>query len=101
MFKPSLFVGIALAYAVLKLIFEKRLACLDAEGQERRPTDLASAGRCSLYGLFLAAALLTGNGLRNCPASRRNAGAFLRARRAGSSRLKGHTILSIEYYIGF
>ena len=49
------YLGIALAYAVLKVYLEKRLAPLDADGDERRLADLAFANRCSVYELFISA----------------------------------------------
>jgi hypothetical protein len=51
-----LFILIALAYAVAKIILEKRLAPLDAGGDERQLADLAFSCGCSVYDLFKTAA---------------------------------------------
>ena len=55
MYNAFFFIGIALAYAVLKVFLEKRLAPLDADGDDRRLADLAFASGCSVHELFLAA----------------------------------------------
>lgn len=47
--------GLALAYAVLKVYLEKRLAPLDDVGDERRLADLAFACGCSVFDLFRSA----------------------------------------------
>ena len=55
MLNTLFFVGIALVYAILKIYLEKRLAPLDAVGDDRRMADLAFASRCSVYDLFVSA----------------------------------------------
>jgi len=55
MYTAITFIGIALAYALLKVFLEKRLAPLDAHGDERRLADLAFASGCSVYELFRSA----------------------------------------------
>ena len=55
MHNALLFIAIALAYAVLKVYLEKRLAHLDANGDERRLADLAFASGCSVYDVFRSA----------------------------------------------
>ena len=55
MYNALLFIGIALAYAIGKVFLEKRLAPLDADGDERRLADLAFAEGCSVYELFSSA----------------------------------------------
>jgi hypothetical protein len=52
MIKALLFMGIALIFAVLKIILEKRLAPLDAGGQDRQLSDMAYDQGCSVYDLF-------------------------------------------------
>jgi hypothetical protein len=52
MFHPLVFIGIALVFALLKIILEKRLAPLDAVGDEHRLSDLAYDKGCSVYDLF-------------------------------------------------
>ena len=51
-----LFIMIGLAYAAVKVYLEKRLAPLDAVGDERRLAELAFSCGCSVYDLFRAAA---------------------------------------------
>jgi hypothetical protein len=50
-----IFIGLALAYAVAKILLEKRLAPLDDVGDGRRLSDLAFASGRSVYELFHAA----------------------------------------------
>lgn len=52
MYNALIIFGIALAYAVLKIYFEKRLAPLDAAGDERQLAEVAFASGCSVYELF-------------------------------------------------
>ena len=52
MYQTLLFIGIALLFAALKVYLEKRLAPLDAIGQERQLGDLAFSRGCSVYHLF-------------------------------------------------
>lgn len=47
--------GLALAYALLKVYFEKRLAPMDDVGDERHLADLAFASGCSVFDLFRSA----------------------------------------------
>lgn len=47
--------GLALAYGLLKIYFEKHLAPLDDVGEDRRLADLAFASGCSVFDLFKAA----------------------------------------------
>ncbi len=49
---PLIFIGIALIFALLKIVFEKRLAPLEAAGDEHRLSDLAYDRGCSVYDLF-------------------------------------------------
>lgn len=49
---PLIFIGLALFFALGKVILEKRLAPLDAAGDERRLVDLAFSMDCSVYDLF-------------------------------------------------
>jgi hypothetical protein len=51
-----IFIGLALVFAVGKIILERRLATLDAAGDERRLGDLAFTMDCSVYDLFVRAA---------------------------------------------
>jgi hypothetical protein len=55
MHNSFIFIGIALAYAILKIFLEQRLARLDAHGDERRLADLAFARQCSVFELFRSA----------------------------------------------
>ena len=55
MHNTLIFIGLALAYALLKVFLEKRLAPMDADGEERRLADLAFASGCSVYELFVSA----------------------------------------------
>ena len=50
-----LFIVIGLIYVVLKIYLEKRLAPLDAIGEERELSDLAFANGNSVYEVFQAA----------------------------------------------
>ena len=52
MFQALIFIAIALVFALLKVILEKRLAPLDAGGDERQLGDLAYDRGCSVYDLF-------------------------------------------------
>ena len=52
MFHPLIYIGIALIFAVLKIVLEKRLAPLDAQGDENRLSDLAYDKGCSVFDLF-------------------------------------------------
>jgi hypothetical protein len=52
MFHALLFIGIALVFALLKIVLEKRLAPLDAGGEDRQLSDLAYDKGCSVYDLF-------------------------------------------------
>jgi len=52
MFHPVVFIAIALVFALLKVVLEKRLAPLDAIGEERQLGDLAYDRGCSVYDLF-------------------------------------------------
>ncbi len=52
MYQALIFIGIALVFAVLKIYLEKRLAPLDAVGDERQLGDLAFSKGCSVYQLF-------------------------------------------------
>lgn len=47
--------GLALAYALLKVFLEKRLAPLDDVGDARHLADLAFAKGCSVFDLFRSA----------------------------------------------
>lgn len=49
---PLIFIGIAALFALLKIVLEKRLAPLDAAGDEHRLSDLAYDRGCSVYDLF-------------------------------------------------
>lgn len=49
------FVIIGLIYAVAKVILERKLAPLDATGDERELSDLAFARGCSVYDIFRTA----------------------------------------------
>ena len=51
-FHQLLYIGIALIFAVLKIALEKRLAPLDALGDENRLSDLAYDKGCSVFDLF-------------------------------------------------
>ena len=51
-FHPLMYIGIALIFAALKIILEKRLAPLDAQGDENRLSDLAYDKGCSEFDLF-------------------------------------------------
>ena len=55
MLNACLFIAIALAYTIAKVYLEKRLAPLDAQGDERQLDELAFANGCSVYDLFRAA----------------------------------------------
>jgi|GEM_PF-1572548 len=50
-----IFIGLALVFGLGKVILEKRLAPLDAVGDERRLGDLAFSMGCSVYDLFARA----------------------------------------------
>lgn len=50
-----LFISLALVFGLGKIILEKRLAHLDAAGDERRLGDLAFSMGCSTYDLFVRA----------------------------------------------
>ena len=50
-----IFIGLALVFAVGKVILERRWAPLDAAGDERRLGDMAFAMGCSVYDLFAQA----------------------------------------------
>lgn len=52
MIHAFLIFGLALAYALLKVFLEKRLAPLDDVGDERQLADLAFACGCSAFDLF-------------------------------------------------
>lgn len=52
---PLIFLGLAIVFALGKVILEKRLAPLDAAGDERRLGDLAFSAGCSVYDLFARA----------------------------------------------
>lgn len=52
MFHPLIFIGIALIFAILKIVLEKRLAPLDALGDDQRLGDLAYDKDCSVFDLF-------------------------------------------------
>jgi len=52
MYQTLIFIVIALAFALLKVYLEKRLAPLDAVGEERQLGELAFARGCSVYQLF-------------------------------------------------
>ena len=52
MFQAVIFIGIALAFALLKVYLEKRLAPLDSAGDERQLGDVAFDKGCSVYDLF-------------------------------------------------
>lgn len=51
-----IFIGLALVFALGKIILEKRLAAQDAAGDERCLSDLAFSLDCSVYDLFIQAA---------------------------------------------
>ncbi len=55
MIEMAIFAGLAVAYAAVKVLFESRLAPLDAGGDERRLADLAFACGISEFDLFKAA----------------------------------------------
>ena len=55
MFNTILFIVIGLIYVVLKIYLEKRLAPLDAIGEERELSDLAFANGNSVYEVFKTA----------------------------------------------
>ena len=55
MFNTILFIVIGLIYVGLKIYLEKRLAPLDAVGEERELSDLAFANGNSVYEVFKAA----------------------------------------------
>ncbi|HSO18641.1 MAG TPA: hypothetical protein VLT88_04250, partial [Desulfosarcina sp.] len=46
------FISLAVGYGALKIILERRLAPLDAAGDEKDLADAAFAGGCSTYDLF-------------------------------------------------
>jgi hypothetical protein len=50
-----LFIAIGLTYVILKIYLEKRLAPLDAMGDERELSDVAFTGGNSVYEVFKAA----------------------------------------------
>lgn len=50
-----IFIGLALVFALGKVVLEKRLAYLDAVGDERRLCELAFSMGCSVYDLFTKA----------------------------------------------
>lgn len=52
MYQALIFIGIALVFALLKVYLEKRLAPLDAVGDERQLGDLAFSKGCSVHQLF-------------------------------------------------
>jgi len=52
MLRALVFIGIGLIFALLKIWLEKRLAPLDAAGDEHRLSDLAYDKGCSVYDLF-------------------------------------------------
>jgi hypothetical protein len=52
MFHPFIFIGIALIFAILKIVLEKRLAPLDALGDEHLLSDIAYNEGCSVFNLF-------------------------------------------------
>ena len=52
MFRALTFIAIGLIFALLKIWLEKRLAPLDAVGDEHRLSDLAYDRGCSVYDLF-------------------------------------------------
>lgn len=47
-----IFIGLTVIFAAGKIILEKRLAPIDASGDERRLSDLAFSRGCSVYELF-------------------------------------------------
>ena len=49
---PVIFIGLALIFIVAKIMLEKRLAPMDASGDERGLGDLAFTMNCSVYDLF-------------------------------------------------
>lgn len=55
MINAAIFIGLALAYAIAKILLEKRLAPLDDVGDGRRLSDLAFASGRSVYDIFHAA----------------------------------------------
>ena len=55
MFETMIFFGLGLAYALLKVYLEKRLAPLDADSDERRLLDLAFVTGRNVYETFEAA----------------------------------------------
>lgn len=55
MLNAFLFIAIALVYAIAKVYLEKRLAPLDAQGDQRQLDELAFAKGCSVYELFRSA----------------------------------------------
>jgi hypothetical protein len=52
MFHALLFISMALVFALLKVVLEKRLAPMDAGGEARQLSDLAYDKGCSVYDLF-------------------------------------------------
>lgn len=50
-----IYIGLALVFGLGKIVLEKRLAHLDAVGDERRLSDLAFSMGCSTYDLFAQA----------------------------------------------
>ncbi len=46
------FILLTVVFAVVKIVLEKRLAPLDADGLDRRMSDLAFTSGCSVYALF-------------------------------------------------
>ncbi|MBL0716243.1 MAG: hypothetical protein JJV98_21365 [Desulfosarcina sp.] len=50
-----IFIGLAVLFVLAKIILEKRLAHLDAAGDERRLGDLSFSLGCSVYDLFVQA----------------------------------------------
>lgn len=55
MMSAIVFIGVALAYAILKIVLEKRLAPMDAVGVEQTLSNLAFASGLSVYDLFKTA----------------------------------------------
>ena len=52
MYETIIFISLALAFGLLKMYLEKRLAPLDAVGDERTINDVAFSKGCSVYELF-------------------------------------------------
>ena len=50
-----IFICLAVLYGALKIILEKRLAPLDAVGEDQDLSDVAFSSGCSVYALFLRA----------------------------------------------